>query len=222
MSVETGPTTGAKRLVPCDRCGGNVTNHTVLASATETNPAEDENGVEIGSVNIDYGIVRCEGCGSHSFRTTYITSNELPEWVPKSRARHYPPRIEGHAPLSGVEPPENIRDIYNETHTALACGSRILAGIGLRAILEAVCRNRGETRGTLEAKLDKLKERGLLSTPDSEVLHTVRDLGNDAAHEVVALPMADLLAALSVVENLLRSTFGTAHERMRQRPRKGL
>lgn len=217
MSVEMGPTNGGKRLVPCDRCGGNATNHTVLASATEIDPAEDENGVEVGSIDIDYEIVRCEGCGSHSFRTTYVASNELPEWVPQSRAQHYPPRIEGHPPLRGVEPPENIREIYRETHIALACGSRILAGIGIRAILEAVCRDRGETQGTLQAKLDKLKARGLLSAPDSEVLHKVRDLGNDAAHEVTAVPMADLLAALSVVEHLLRSVFGTAHERMRQR-----
>jgi hypothetical protein len=40
MSGEDGSTNVGKRWVPCDRCGGNVTNYTVLASATETDPAE--------------------------------------------------------------------------------------------------------------------------------------------------------------------------------------
>ena len=45
-------------------------------------------------------------------------------------------------------------------------------------------------------------------TPDgAKILHSLRFMGNDAAHEVEAHPEADLMTALDVVEYLLKGVY---------------
>jgi hypothetical protein len=52
----------------------------------------------------------------------------------------YPSRIAGQAPLRDAHLlPHRLYRIYMETHQALSSNMPILAGIGLRAIIETVC-----------------------------------------------------------------------------------
>jgi len=80
--------------------------------------------------------------------------------------------------------PAKVRQNYDETLQALAVQSPVLAGIGLRALLETVCKDRAAVGSDLFKKLDSLVEQRVLTPASATILHKIRALGNAAAHEV--------------------------------------
>lgn len=197
---------GRKHRLQCISCH-NATLHTVQASVTDTEHVM-ENGVEIGSVDTDHELVQCDGCQNISYREFWCSSNEDPEYIElgPERQRLFPPRLEGRRRIM-FKLPDEIEAIYTETYWALCDGSQILAGIGIRAILETVCRKNGAKTRKLVNKIEKLVELGVLSKNDAKALHRLRDLGNEAAHKVKPLSSASLGVAMNVVEHLLRQIY---------------
>jgi hypothetical protein len=100
-----------------------------------------------------------------------------------------------------------VGKIYKETHAALCSELPILAGIGIRAIIEAVCKDKKIKGRNLEEKIDALVAKGLTTPAGAKILHSLRFLGNDAAHEVKAHSTEELASALSVAEHLLQSVY---------------
>jgi len=135
-TLAKGTCDGRKRRIPCIFCD-NVTLHTVQASVTDNEHVTD-NGIEIGTVDTDHELVQCDGCQSISYREFWCTSNEDPDYIPVSpeRQRLFPPRLQGRRRIA-FKLPDEIEAIYAETYRALCDGSPILAGIGIRAIVEA-------------------------------------------------------------------------------------
>jgi hypothetical protein len=205
-TFKAGTRDGQSRRTACNFCGGNVTQHTVRASVTETEYVE---GGTVGTVETDYEVVQCDACQTFSFREFWCTSNQDPDYheFGPEHTRVFPPRLEGRPPLTRVELPSNIDAIYRETHWALCSGSVILAGIGMRAIVEAVCAKKRARGKDLEKRIDNLVELGVLSKNDAKVLHRLRDLGNQAAHDVKPLDSNRLKVAMDVVEQLLKQLF---------------
>jgi hypothetical protein len=83
----------------------------------------------------------------------------------------------------------------------------VLAAIGLRALIEAICRERNIADGNLEKLIDGLATSGVLSTAQASILHGHRFLGNIAAHEVVSPKPRELVAALEIAETVLRTIY---------------
>lgn len=88
----------------------------------------------------------------------------------------------------------------------MAGGQRILTGIGVRALVEAVCKEVDAGGSNLEERIDALVP-DHLTKQNAEVLHGTRLLGNEAAHEVRPPSKADLEAALEVAQNLLSNVY---------------
>ena len=82
-----------------------------------------------------------------------------------------------------------------------------MAGIGLRATIEAICNDRQVAGRSLEQRIDKLGKTGVISVNDVDRLHAIRFLGNDAAHEIQASDAKGLLIALRIIENLIVSLY---------------
>src|SRR5262249_45703468 len=101
------------------------------------------------------------------------------------------------------ELPHLIYRIYEETHSALSNEELILAGIGIRAIVEAVCTHSGLTTGNLQSKIDSLKNAGTVTADGAKILPSLRFMGNAAAHETKAHKPVELGTAFEVVENIL-------------------
>lgn len=99
--------------------------------------------------------------------------------------------------------PYLIRQIFGETHSALCNGQMILAGIGIRATVEAVCRHCGLTKGNLKSKIDGLTTAGKVTADGAAILHSLRFMGNDAAHETKMHTLPELGTAFEVIENIL-------------------
>lgn len=191
-----------KIWVPCGKCSGN-TLHMVLLSADKHDEDDD------GFWTLDsYQIIQCQGCTEISFR------NYLNDAMSESRGEKgsveeiYPSRVAGrHVLRSAHILPQNISRIYEETHKALCSNQPILAGIGIRALIEVVCKEKAAKGKDLEQKIDNMVETGILTKAGAEILHSLRILGNVSAHEVKPHTESTLGFAMDVIEHLLSDVY---------------
>jgi hypothetical protein len=192
---------------PCSSCSGK-TAHRCL---TEVDVSDHDLKYDVQGC-IQYYAIQCGGCKTISFCKESQFSED---WDFDEEGNHYltttqkvyPSRIEGRPLLEDISLiPHGIAEIYQETHEALAGQQPILTGVGLRAIVEAVCKTEGIS-GKLLTAIDQLETKGLLTNSGVQILHHIRLLGNDAAHEVKANGQAELLAAFEVIEHLLRTIY---------------
>lgn len=191
-------------LTPCGSCDRD-TFHKILFTKDET---EHEYHIEIS-----YQVVECCGCRNRSFRkvvfdfeSVYQISDD--EWEVPQDITIYPGILKGHRSLPDInEAPDVVSKIYRQSLNAIKDGATILAGIGLRATIEAICNTEGISGRTLENRIDNLAKKGLVSQKDAERLHAIRFMGNDAAHEIQSNDQRSLIIALRIVEHLIVNLY---------------
>lgn len=201
---------GTKIKSQCALCA-RETNHVVLYQFDcRHDDPDDESGIWGETQHI---ICQCQGCDSVTYRLedyfsenySYTHRGEV-ELVPEIEI--YPSRLPERKKLDGYQhAPRNIVTIYNETYSALCNTNKVLSGIGIRAIIEAVCKAVGASGPTLQKKIDKLHEGSHITENERDYLHDLRFMGNDAAHEIKAHDMDDLLAALEIAEHLIKRIY---------------
>ncbi|MFY2562219.1 DUF4145 domain-containing protein [Corallococcus terminator] len=192
--------------VVCVACGGKGRNHKVLREHINTWEDLFMWGGE------KYQIVQCLGCDAVRFRAASWDSENLdpneeehgasikvyPEFAANSREAVI-------ADSAGL--PLEVYRIYKETVLALNAGTLILAGAGLRAIVEAICLNASAPGGNLQQKINGLVSQNLLAQPQADLLHEERYLGNAAIHEVEPPSRKDVEDGLAIVETLLNTIY---------------
>jgi hypothetical protein len=94
-------------------------------------------------------------------------------------------------------------------------GLPVLAGIGIRAIVETVCNDKEATGPNLYEKINSLVTLNLITQTEATVLHDLRFMGNEAAHRVKAHKPAELNLAFGVVEHLLNTVYLLAEQTKR-------
>lgn len=160
-----------------------------------------------------YEVIKCCGCETISYRTARWTEDD---WVKEINDHSidetlYPPRTSGRVALFddflNPEIPSIVLTIYLEVIKALNNSSPLLAAIGLRSIIEAICKQQKAKGRDLKSKIDDLAKQGLLAKNQAFILHSHRFLGNTAAHEIVAAPSEELLAAFDIAETMLKTIY---------------
>lgn len=199
-----------KVSVTCRECK-RWTNHLILSDITYKNL---EN-IHFQWIN-EYQIIECQGCETISFRKTHNNSDEM-EYAEDGTVEHtlyvdiYPNPEEGRNTIGDVNIlPANIQNIYIETIKSINSGQRILTGIGIRAIVETICKDK-KAEGNLERKIDFLVTQGVLTKEGATILHKLRLLGNSAAHEVKPHDNVQLGLALDVIDHLLQGVYVLPH-----------
>lgn len=193
--------------VVCVKCAGK-TSHKILASV-------DENGSE-GDFDWHSGhqIIQCQGCKSLSYRI--VSSNSEEYFYDEHGDCHhieteklYPPRLEGRRSLGDqtIYLPQEVRQIYDETSIALAVHAPVLAAVGLRSLVEQVCKEKEAVDGDLFTRIENLVETRVLTPASAAILHKIRTLGNAAAHEVKPHTERQLSLAMDIVEHLLKDVY---------------
>lgn len=103
--------------------------------------------------------------------------------------------------------PAMIFYMYEELQGALQREMRVLAGVGMRMLIEAVCLNRKIEGKILQHQIESLLSLGLISKNDFDVLDELRKIGNNSAHKIKAPSDSVLEAALEAVNHLLRTIY---------------
>jgi len=195
--------------VKCAECGGGFKNHRVLREHREDwiNEEEREHGCTT------YQVCKCQGCDTVRFRVDDWSTYDVDPYTgePESTIRVYPEFVANQREPAVTETlseaaPEVDR-IYRETVKALNAGTLILAGAGLRAIVEAICQNANTKGGDLAQKIDGLVKQGKLAQAQADLLHEERYLGNFAIHEVEPPSQSDIEDGLVIVEALLTTLY---------------
>ncbi|MGD9581488.1 MAG: DUF4145 domain-containing protein [Vampirovibrionia bacterium] len=191
----------------CNRCA-NETYHKVLASVQKNESDEYTYYYQ------DYEIVLCMGCREVSFRSNWVFSEDIdfdPESgfpYPKNHEDVFPNRITGRKELKDYSLlPYEVLKIYKETYIALSNRAPILTGVGIRALVESICKEKNAKGKDLEAKIDSLVTLGILTVDGAEILHSTRLMGNKAVHELTASSDEELNTALNLVEHLLMGVY---------------
>lgn len=188
----------------------NHTNHAVLAKQDKTD-GDDE-----VTWWTSYLIIQCQGCDSIYFRkesrfSEDIDYNFLGEPFRSTSVECYPPeevRVDGLYLGDDVRSiPVIVQSIYRETISAIQKRHFTLAGIGVRAIVEAVCKDQNTPGESLFEQIDDLVTQSLLTASGAEILHGVRLLGNEAAHEMKAPTEKQTIAAMKVIDHLLLGAY---------------
>lgn len=107
--------------------------------------------------------------------------------------------------------PPNLKKIYSETIKSINLDQSILTGIGIRAIVETVCKDKKAQGKDLNEKINSLISLGVLTKDGAETLHKLRTLGNKAAHEVKPHDHTQLALALDVIDHLLQGVYILPH-----------
>lgn len=190
----------------CRTCGRN-TRHTVLFQHAEDISPEHYHERET------WQVVRCLGCETTGFRYRHDDFENV--WEDHDgTVQHdvtitdYPRVIKNHKKLGSLYyVPKLILKAYTQTLSAYSEHAFVLASIGLRATIEAVCNHLGLSGNSLEKRIDQLYRGGYVSNGDKKLLHAIRFLGNDAAHEIKEPKESELRVALEIIEHILNSVF---------------
>ena len=214
-------TVGRTLRVACSECK-RKTNHRVLASVDLSGTDKMTDGYEIHWSTSDQ-IIQCLGCDTTSFRTASQNSEDSHtqigpnEWEENIYEELYPNRNEGRIPIKDIRLlPSDIERIYAETLKAMNGDQPVLSGIGIRALIETTCKERKANGTLLMEKINDLVNQGLLTKDGADILHKLRNLGNQAAHEVKPHSADQLNLAMDVIEHLLQGVYILSHHAKRK------
>lgn len=189
----------------CRSCGRS-TRHEILYQHEEESDPEGYHEKET------WQVVRCLGCTTTGFRHRHDDFEQV--WEDHEGEVHhsieisvFPRVIRNHKKLSLFHVPSVIKRAYTQTLSAYSEKAFVLASIGLRATIEAVCNQLNLSANSLERRIEQLYKGGYVSNGDKKLLHAIRFLGNDAAHEIKEPKEAELRVALEIIEHLLNSVF---------------
>ncbi|MCC7699246.1 DUF4145 domain-containing protein [Janthinobacterium sp. EB271-G4-7A] len=211
VKYEVNESQGEELNLPCTQCSG-APSHKVVSSYDEKgSDGDQEYSVDW---NTKYQIVQCQGCKTISFRQASTNSEDYHQVGPGEydyavSEKLFPSRSAGRKGLgeSTHYLPQTVERIYDETLTALANQCPVLSGIGLRALLETVCKEKNAGGGNLFNQIDSLKNSNILTPASAAILHKIRTLGNEAAHEVKPHTGRQLGLAMEIIEHLLKESY---------------
>lgn len=161
----------------------------------------------------EFMIVQCLGCDTLSFVKRIIGK----EFYDKENKRNF---IEENFPekeimqdteLLSIEDvsklPPQLRKLYEEVEIAFEYEANLLAGIGLRMLIEAICLNQKIEGANLKIKIERLHSNGFIAKNDIPILDKLREIGNSTAHEIKGFSNHKLKFALEIVNHVLKSIY---------------
>jgi hypothetical protein len=158
-------------------------------------------------------IIKCCGCDSISFYNKYIDIEAGMydidgEWQSVETEKQYPEINENIVEIKDFHlVPSIVSQIYKETIASIKSKSYIIAGAGMRAIIEAVCNDKDINGRDLKTRIGKMVSMGIISKDDGKKLHGIRFLGNDAVHDIKPATPDELHMALRIVTHLLETVY---------------
>jgi hypothetical protein len=101
--------------------------------------------------------------------------------------------------------PSNLDKIYGEILLSLNAEAWLLSAVGLRTLIEGICKNKEIEGANLYTQIDGLNK--ILPPNIVKNLHSLRFMGNYAAHELTPPAPEELRLALDICEDLLNYLY---------------
>lgn len=200
---ETLPT---DKYIYCNRCEGE-TNHTCKADYCRHYLTDTDRFLGGFSYMVGYRLWMCAGCENCTLER-YYTDESLggDDDTTQYQIEFYPKRTEyNHESKYFRQLPPKLDRMYKEAVQAFNNQLVILCGVGIRALIEGICAHQGITGKNLVAKIDGLGN--ILPKNIVVNLHSLRFIGNEAAHELNAPSQEELQLALEICEDLLNYLY---------------
>jgi hypothetical protein len=150
-TVKVSAPTNDEIWIACGTCD-RETSHRILTKVAE----DDTNEHHTIQVWNSFLIVQCQGCKTVSYchESTCTEDEHYNEETGESELiptrTLYPSRKAGRAKVDGLyDLPQGVRGIYTETHAALCNNLPVLAGVGIRALIEASAKRKMRREGIL-------------------------------------------------------------------------
>ena len=195
-------TDGNQEWLDCPGCGSTTLQRVIRSAKIDSTILYKE--TDLGDIRL-HELLQCGGCQDiHYRRSEWAHMDEEADAL----IQVFPPiGLRARAIPEAHLFPSEVEAAYRETIAAAANELPVLTSVGVRILVEAVCSDREAQGRNLEKKIDDLVIQGVLTPEGAEILHGLRILGNESAHEVAAPRQAQLEAALSVVKHLLLGVY---------------
>lgn len=124
----------------------------------------------------------CDNCGRMSIGTYTDPSqpNNVEGWLDEQDSLGWLPVHVAKVPFPNV--PNHIADAATEATLCLSFGAYRAVGALARAVVEAVAKEKGITKGQLYNKIEELEAAGHVRALVKDQAHEIRHFGNDMAH----------------------------------------
>ncbi|MEO7714720.1 MAG: DUF4145 domain-containing protein [Capsulimonas sp.] len=189
----------------CNTCS-RETNHEAKYSEEFHYPDFDGNEC-IGEDILITRLILCKGCNTPTIENCWTMNNHVTQSGRQIYSVNYiPARMASSISARQFSKlSEDLKIIYEESISAFNANLNILCTIGIRALVEGICADKGFTRGSLEKKIEDLSS----VVPDNitKCLHSFRFMGNNAAHELKSPSRSDLRLAIGVSEDILNFLY---------------
>jgi hypothetical protein len=158
-----------------------------------------------------YRLWICAGCETgtlEEYEMLVRSAEEEGSWVDTDETDqwYYPERNQFHvAGKQFKQLPPKLTKIYREALQAFNNEMGMLCAIGIRALVEGICADQEITGRNLEARIEGLST--ILPKNIVSNLHSIRFMGNDAAHELNPPPQDELRLAIEICEDLLNFIY---------------
>lgn len=197
---------GNKIISNCNECQRD-SNQIILSVFTSGSPLPDKKYI---TYYAEHCTIQCQGCDTIS----YLTYSMSPGFQETEFKSEFPEQ--DHSPFGDYEYlsddecyalPTFIYNLYKEVIVALENDAPILAGIGMRTLVEAVCLHQEISGKDLNTKINNLQVKGFISVKDLPLIHKLRMVGNVSAHQVKKFTDSQLDYALKAVNHLLKCVY---------------
>lgn len=194
------------KYIFCNQCNGE-TNHICKADYCRHNLAYVNEYLGGIIYTTGYRLWMCAGCEScilERYDSSELSEDENGET--EFSSDFFPRRTEYNLNAKRFKQlPTKLDSIYQEVILAFNNELSVLCATGIRALIEGICADREITGRNLGKKID-----GMTSILPNNIvvnLHNLRFMGNEAAHELNAIPQKELRLAIEICEDLLNYLY---------------
>ncbi|MGC4102333.1 DUF4145 domain-containing protein [Ferruginibacter sp.] len=202
-------TTLKQILTECSDCDRETKQRILFLKRVKTADPDNAKDIEIE----EFMTLECGGCGSISFMKRDMFTDPSSENEIVVIDKHYPNddlTYDEYSFLRDIDQeqlPQALYDLYDEIIDAFETESKVLAGIGLRTLVEAICVHQKIPGRILKTKIENLQISGLISSAELPILDKLRQIGNDATHDLKTVSIDKLGYALEIVNHVLISIY---------------
>ena len=125
----------------------------------------------------------------------------------ETNINYYPPAVSRRIPQWARDLPINERTLLDEVYGALHAGSRRLAMMGARALIDVALVSKVGDQGTFAKTLAEGESQGYISKQNRDVPGAAFDAGSAAAHRGHNASAKEVSQVIDIVENLLQSVY---------------